>query len=122
MKKENLLITDRIIDTVCKRLSNNQQIRRTLPENGRVHIDRQLPFLIIYRYLKNKKDIETHRFAMNEASYIVCSGQPAHQQHCQHRWRCVLRLTAKLHHRGKHGIESGRRYILELRLRKYHLL
>ena len=40
---------DRLIEVIRKRLSNNEQIRRNLLEWGRISIDRQLPFLCVYR-------------------------------------------------------------------------
>ena len=42
-----------------------------LPGGGRVHIDRQLPFLCLYRLPKNRDDVGTDRFVLSEASYII---------------------------------------------------
>ena len=43
------IITNEFIDEINQRLANNQSVRRKLHQHGRVHIDRQLPFLCVYR-------------------------------------------------------------------------
>ena len=67
-------ITDRFIRTVCTRLLENKRVRRELPIWGRVHIDRQLPFLCIYRRPRggHRNDADTQRLATSEASYLTC--------------------------------------------------
>ena len=44
-KPVSKVINRRFIKTVCERLVENKQVRRTLPDGGRLHFDRQLPFL-----------------------------------------------------------------------------
>ncbi len=61
MGKPPKIISDRFIQTVCTRLAENKQVRRTLPLGGRLHIDRQLPFLCIYRRPPGRVDTETAR-------------------------------------------------------------
>lgn len=68
------IITDRFIQTVCARLSANKRVRRTLPVWGRVHIDRQLPFLCLYRRPVVGSDAGTDRLVTSEASYLLASG------------------------------------------------
>ena len=62
-------ISNRFIKTVCARLNENKRVRRTLPQWGRVHIDRQLPFLVVYRRPPNHTDPGTERLVLGEASY-----------------------------------------------------
>jgi uncharacterized protein (TIGR02421 family) len=50
-------------------------VRRTLPVWGRIHIDRQLPFLCAYRRPVKGNDVGTERLVTSEASYVICSGQ-----------------------------------------------
>lgn len=69
-----LPITDRLIKTICERLAENKRVRRTLPPWGRVHIDRQLPFLCIYRQRRKIAAAQTERLIMGEASYLTASG------------------------------------------------
>ena len=66
-------ITDALVKAVCHRLSKNLRVRRTLPEKGRLHIDRQLPFLCVYRRPSDRDDAGTERLVKGEASYLVAS-------------------------------------------------
>ena len=66
--------------SVCARLSENQRVRRNLPENGRLHIDRQLPFLCIYRQPTKNEDWGTSRLAITSASYLVTSAKRSIKQ------------------------------------------
>ncbi len=67
-------ISPELINAVCQRLANNQQVRRTLPDRGRLHIDRQLPFLCVYRQPANFEDAGTARLVKGEASYLIAPG------------------------------------------------
>jgi uncharacterized protein (TIGR02421 family) len=64
-------ISDQFVKDVCERLAENKQVRRTLPGWGRVHIDRQLPFLCIYRKRKNEQDSLSEGLITGEASYLT---------------------------------------------------
>ena len=66
------------IRAICTRLTANKPVRRTLPAGGRLHIDRQLPFLCVYR--SRKSDPGTERLIMGEASYLVVPGATHHRQ------------------------------------------
>ncbi len=78
--RSKLVISQVQIDSVCQRLARNQRVRRTLPGKGRLHIDRQLPFLCIYRRPPEFSDVGTERLVKGEASYLVASGQRALHQ------------------------------------------
>ena len=71
-------ITDSFIESVCSRLARGDPIRRSLPSWGRVHIDRQLPFLCVYRRPARRPDLETDRFVTGEASYLRALGSARH--------------------------------------------
>ncbi len=73
-KKAAREIPAALIRTVARRLAENKRVRRTLPRSGRLHIDRQLPFLCIYRRPPNRDDTGTSRLVSGEASYLVSSG------------------------------------------------
>ena len=70
-------ISDRFITDVCARLSENKRVRRTLPHGGRLHIDRQLPFLCVYRHPIRGTDVGTEQFVKGEASFLITPGQPS---------------------------------------------
>ena len=73
-KASSKVISDRFIKAVCSQLSENKAVRRTLPNNGRLHIDRQLPFLCVYRYPPKYEDTGTERLVMGQPSYLIASG------------------------------------------------
>jgi hypothetical protein len=66
-------ISERLISSVCVRLAEGKQVRRTLPLDGRLHIDRQLPFLVIYRQPRQRPGDGTRRLVLGEASYMIAS-------------------------------------------------
>ncbi len=71
------VITDRLVATVCTRLAANKRVRRVLPDGGRVHIDRQLPFLCLYRIPDTGADLGMQRLVTSEASYLFCPATKA---------------------------------------------
>jgi len=70
----------RLSAIVRDRLSRNLRIRRTLPGNGRLRLDRQLPFLCIYRQPENAEspatnpDRGTRDLVTTEGAYLFASG------------------------------------------------
>jgi uncharacterized protein (TIGR02421 family) len=68
-------ISKRLLATIESRLRENKGVRRTLPVWGRIAVDRQLPFLCVYRHPAKGSDPGTFRFATSEASYLLCSGR-----------------------------------------------
>ena len=59
-----------LIQEITERLSLNQPVRRTLPGNGRLHIDRKLPFLAVYRRPVDYIDSGLDRLVVGEAAYL----------------------------------------------------
>jgi len=49
----------------------NQTVDRAMPGRGRLHVDRQLPFLFVYRHPREVEDPGTHRLIVGEASYLT---------------------------------------------------
>ena len=79
VERPNEVISDRLITVVTDRLKAGKAVRRALPGSGRVAVDRQLPFLVVYRQPVRAIDESTERFATSEASYLVAPGQRKHQ-------------------------------------------
>jgi uncharacterized protein (TIGR02421 family) len=52
-------------------------VRRTISGKGRLHIDRQVPFLCVYRRPPDFHDAGTERLVKGEASYLIAPGDPA---------------------------------------------
>ena len=67
-------ISDQFISQIETRLSNNKRVRRNLPIWGRVHIDRQLPFLCVYRRPTRRQDEGTERLLMGQPAYLMATG------------------------------------------------
>ncbi|MDA1014907.1 MAG: flavohemoglobin expression-modulating QEGLA motif protein [Planctomycetota bacterium] len=88
-------ISDLLISDVGQRFSANQQIRRVLPENGRVHIDRQLPFLCVYRQPPDAEDPGTESLVTGEASYLVAPGSSGQHRHVAKLVREIARVGTK---------------------------
>lgn len=65
------VIDQALIDDVCKRIATNREVTFDLPYGGKVHIDRQLPFLCLYRRPAKRSDPGTDRLVLAEASYII---------------------------------------------------
>jgi len=70
-RKKELVISDEMIENIKKRLIKNEFIRERLPGGGRIHIDRLLPFLCLYRIPLKRSDIGTKRLVFGEAAYII---------------------------------------------------
>ena len=73
------VIRESLIRTLQERLLENKRIRRIFPEGGRLHIDRQLPFLCVYRIPSTRPDFQTSRLIVGQASYLLASS--AKHQH-----------------------------------------
>ena len=58
-------------DTIIKRLKEGKPIRRFLPGNGILHIDRPLPFLYVYRYPEHGYMKLSYKLVETEAAYLL---------------------------------------------------
>lgn len=64
-------IDAQFIEEVCSKLRRNEKVHRRLEGKGLLHIDRQLPFLTIYRLSKEAGCLETAKLIKGEASYFI---------------------------------------------------
>ena len=69
-----------LIDQVEQRLAEGKRVRRTLPAGGRLHIDRPLPFLCVYRRPPRRADEGTRRLVTTEAAYLIAPGGKKHRE------------------------------------------
>lgn len=78
---------EQLAKAVSARLATNQRVRRTLPAEGRLKIDRQLPFLCVYRQPEDHEDAGTRELITGEAAYLFASGaaslQPQLESLCE---------------------------------------
>lgn len=59
---------------ICQRLAQDRQVRRKLPGGGRLHIDRLVPFLCVYRRHPERRDAGTRSFITGEAAFLTAPG------------------------------------------------
>ena len=64
-------LTDKDITAITSSLADNKPVRHRISEIGRLHIDRQLPFLAIYRRPAKTIDNGTDRLLLGEAAYLI---------------------------------------------------
>lgn len=69
------MFSDQFIDQIVVRLGENKRVRRNLPLWGRIHIDRQLPFLCVYRRPTRHQDVGTEQLVMGQPAYLTALGQ-----------------------------------------------
>ena len=67
-------LADELVQEVRQRLRDGKRVRRTLPDGGRLHIDRQLPFLCVYRAPVDTPDDGTRELIEGEASFLITTG------------------------------------------------
>src|SRR5262245_26321026 len=56
---------------IRERLSAGQRVRRFLPGGGVLHIERPLPFLVVYRRPADSSDSGTRRLVVGESAYLI---------------------------------------------------
>ncbi len=72
------------LETIIQSLQGNIPLRLQLPNDGRIHIDRQLPFLIVYRRPCAHTDLGTERLVLGEAAYIIADDTAEHTEELSH--------------------------------------
>ncbi|MGR8978760.1 MAG: flavohemoglobin expression-modulating QEGLA motif protein [Gammaproteobacteria bacterium] len=64
-------LTEKDIAFIAASLADNKPVRHHIRGHGRLHIDRQLPFLVVYRRPGQGVDTGTDRLLLGEASYLT---------------------------------------------------
>jgi uncharacterized protein (TIGR02421 family) len=80
MESPKKSISEEFIQEVCSRLVEDRRVRRKIPPWGRLHFDRKLPFLCLYRRPKGYEDPETEKLVRGEAAYLVATGNRQSQK------------------------------------------
>jgi uncharacterized protein (TIGR02421 family) len=89
------LIRDSLLQSLQERLLENKRIRRVFPEGGRLHIDRQLPFLCVYRIPASQPDFQTSRLIVGQASYLLASGAKNQRRSTSNLVRMIVRTLSR---------------------------
>ncbi len=63
--------TAELVATVRSRIEAGKAVRRTLAGHGRLHVDRALPFLCVYRPPVDRPDPGTAELVRTQASYVI---------------------------------------------------
>ena len=67
-------ISNRFVSNALRRLEQGKPLRRRIQPWGRLHIERQLPFLVVYRRPPKRNDLNTYRLVLGESSYLLAPG------------------------------------------------
>ncbi|HMO20698.1 MAG TPA: hypothetical protein PKC98_07005, partial [Candidatus Melainabacteria bacterium] len=67
-----------LLPYIKTRLEESKRIRRQLSPWGKISIDRQLPFLTVYRKPEGITSFGDERLVMGEASYLTASAARRH--------------------------------------------
>ena len=70
-KGSQRILSQKQIDSIAARLLENKPVRRSFPGWGRLHIDRQLPFLCVYRRKSGSEVEGTDQLILSEAAYAL---------------------------------------------------
>ncbi|MCF8379497.1 MAG: flavohemoglobin expression-modulating QEGLA motif protein [Bacteroidales bacterium] len=89
-------ISQGFIEAICSQLKENKRVRRTLPSGGRLNIDRQLPFLCIYRRLDESSTPLTEKLIMGEASYLIATGNRKQQKQLSILVKAIARIMKEV--------------------------
>ncbi|MFV2032821.1 MAG: flavohemoglobin expression-modulating QEGLA motif protein [Gammaproteobacteria bacterium] len=68
-------IDDTLIRDIGETLARNELVHRDLSNGSRLHIDRQLPFLCVYRRPLQREDAGTERLLLGEAAYLLATSR-----------------------------------------------
>ncbi|MCF7811687.1 DUF1704 domain-containing protein [bacterium] len=66
-----------------------------MPHGGRIHIDRTLPFLVVYRHPHKRSEEGTDRLIKAEASYLIASDDPKLKRSLSHLIQNVVEVLSK---------------------------
>jgi uncharacterized protein (TIGR02421 family) len=84
-----------LVEVVRARIASGKPVRRTLVGGGRLHVDRPLPFLCVYRPPADREDPGTADLVRSQASYLIAPAHPAHAAEVEAVIAGVVQTLAK---------------------------
>ncbi len=69
-----------MIEQIADQLAAGKAVSHSLTGGGRLHIERQLPFLCLYRAPHDRHDEGTEKMVLGQAAYFISSADPVCQQ------------------------------------------
>lgn len=70
-EQNSVLCKPDVATAIAERLEAGLRVRRTLSGGGRLHVDRPLPFLVVYRSPPKRDDAGTRRLILGQPSYLA---------------------------------------------------
>jgi uncharacterized protein (TIGR02421 family) len=67
-----------LVEVVRERIAAGKAVRRSLVGGGRLHVDRPLPFLCVYRPPADREDPGTAELVRTQAAYVIAPADPVH--------------------------------------------
>jgi uncharacterized protein (TIGR02421 family) len=67
-----------LVEIVRERIAAGKAVRRSLVGGGRLHVDRPLPFLCVYRPPADREDPGTAELVRTQAAYVIAPADPVH--------------------------------------------
>jgi hypothetical protein len=89
-------INDEFIATVARQLGANESLRYQLADEGELHIDRQLPFLCLYRRPTTTGDSGTDALITGQAAYLKITTVPAYQDEISKLLQAIISTQSRL--------------------------
>lgn len=86
-------MSSEFLNQIRKNLSNNTPTHKVYKSFGRLHIERKLPFLCLYRRPPHN-DWGTHRLVLSEASYLVASANLPNQKDKMEDFKGLLKMIS----------------------------
>ncbi len=68
------IVDEALLDSITSSLRECRKVNRKLGTKGHLYIERQLPYLCVYRKIETDKDWGTNQLVTGEASYLTVSG------------------------------------------------
>jgi uncharacterized protein (TIGR02421 family) len=84
----------RVLEAASEKLRRDEYVRRRLPGSGRVHIDRRVPFLALYRSDPEAEDPGTEQLVTTQASYMLGSRGKADRTNVKRFVKGICELLA----------------------------
>ena len=79
-----------LVTEIRSSLESGKPVRHKFKDWGRLHIDRQLPFLCVYRRPVDRSDAGTKQLLLGEAAYILAAGESEVQSELQRLINVVI--------------------------------
>jgi len=67
-------ITKALVGEIVTRVSQDMRVRRFLAGGGRIHLDRRLPFLCVYRRPPKSNDTVSEKLVSTQSAYLIAPG------------------------------------------------